>query len=54
LLALLVYTLLLLVVMPLLLLGAGKFAKYCSPNKPGWIGIASEKPAKMIVKDDGT
>jgi len=54
LLALLVYTLLLLVVMPLLLFGAGKFAKYCSPNKPGWIGIASEKPVKMIIEDDRT
>jgi hypothetical protein len=47
-----VYTLFLLVVMPLLLLGAGKLVKYCTQNKPGWIGFPSEKPVTTVIKDE--
>jgi hypothetical protein len=43
LLELLVYTVFLLVLMPLLLLWAGRFAKYCSEHRPGWIGFPAEK-----------
>ncbi len=43
---LLVYTVLLLVVMPLLLLGAGRFAKYCSPRKQDRTGLQSDEPLK--------
>jgi len=43
-LGLFVYVLFLLVLMPLLLFWAGKFAKYCSQRKPDWIGFPVEKP----------
>jgi hypothetical protein len=44
LLELLIYTVLLLVLMPLLLLWAGRFAKYCSEHRPGGIGFPADKP----------
>jgi len=53
LLKLFVYILVLLVLMPLLLLCAGRFAKYCSQKKPGWIGFPEAKPVVPAVETGG-
>ncbi len=42
--ALSVVVILLLVVMPLLLLGAGRLATYSVKKKPGWIGFPVATP----------
>jgi hypothetical protein len=39
--------------MPLLLLGAGQFAKYCSRHKPSWIDFPSENLPKRDMEADG-
>jgi len=39
--------------MPLLLLWAGQFAKYCSRHKPGWIGFPDAKPLEPSIETDG-
>jgi hypothetical protein len=51
LLALLAYAFFLLVLMPLLLLWSGQFAKYCSRRKRIWIGLSSEKLPRNIEAD---
>jgi hypothetical protein len=53
LLELFVYILFLLVLMPLLLLWAGQFAKYCSRHKPGWIGFSEEQTGEPSIDTDG-
>jgi len=53
LLELFVYILFLLVLMPLLLLCAGRFAKYCSQHKPGWIGFPEAKPVEPAIETGG-
>ncbi len=47
------YVLFLLILMPLLLLWAGQFAKYCSQHKPGWIGFPEAKPVEPAIEPDG-
>jgi hypothetical protein len=53
LLELFVYILFLLVFMPLLLLWAGRFAKYCSRRKPGWIGFPEKQTGEPAMETDG-
>jgi len=53
LLELLIYSLFLLILMPLLLLWAGQFAKYCSHRKPRWIGFPTEKLPEANIEADG-
>jgi hypothetical protein len=36
--------------MPVLLLGAGRFAKFCTQRKSGLLGVQSEKPLKPDVE----
>jgi len=52
LLGLFIYTVLLLVVMPLLLLWSAKFAKYCLEHKLGWFGFASDKTLAPGIERD--
>jgi len=47
------YILFLLVLVPLLLLWAGQFAKYCSQHKPGWIGFPDAKLLEPSIETDG-
>jgi len=39
--------------MPLLLLWAGRFAKYCSRRKPGWIGFPEKQTGEPVIETDG-